>query len=108
MTTTLENPVPAELRIPDPVLTCYGQKDSFEDTERGSLSQSSFVPSIIDDEQIRENDPFLVDFDGPDDPANPLNWSRRYKWAIVILLSSVNLIALVLSMYWKPRLQMTD
>ena len=98
MTATHEIPVPAEPRIPDPVLTSYGEKNSFEDTERGSLSQRSFVPSTIDDEEIREKDPFLVDFDGPDDPANPLNWSRGYKWAIVILLSSVNLIALVLSM----------
>jgi hypothetical protein len=32
-------------------------------------------------------DPNLVNWDGPDDPENPRNWSKTHKLAIVILVS---------------------
>ena len=104
MASTLENPVPAGSRILDPVFQRGEEKDSFEDVERGSMSQRPLVPSTIDEEE--EKDLYLVDFDGLDDPTNPLNWSRTYKWAIVILLSSVNLVALVLlNLTWRLAFQ---
>jgi hypothetical protein len=34
----------------------------------------------------------VVDFDGEDDPANPLNWSKRLKWSLVILVSLMTTI----------------
>ena len=40
----------------------------------------------------KEQDTNLVDFDGPDDPMNPLNWSLTYKWGVVWLLSIMTLI----------------
>lgn len=33
-----------------------------------------------------------VDFEGPGDPANPLNWSATYKWSIVVLISMMSLV----------------
>ncbi|KAM0151318.1 hypothetical protein ACHAPG_008311 [Botrytis cinerea] len=38
------------------------------------------------------DEPNIVDFDGPDDPANPLNWSPRYKWSTVAIISMMNLM----------------
>ena len=38
-----------------------------------------------------QNDPNLVVFDGPDDPANPQNFSNGKKWMITILLSLMTL-----------------
>jgi hypothetical protein len=37
-------------------------------------------------------DPNLVQWDGPDDPENPLNWSRARRWKItaVVILLSIN------------------
>lgn len=37
-------------------------------------------------------DPNLVKWDGPDDPENPLNWSRGRKWVVtwVVILLSIN------------------
>ncbi|KAJ3535277.1 hypothetical protein NMY22_g6556 [Coprinellus aureogranulatus] len=37
-------------------------------------------------------DPNMVDWDGPNDPANPQNWSRAYKWylTMICILLSVN------------------
>lgn len=34
----------------------------------------------------------VVDFDGVDDPADPLNWSPTYKWSLVTLISFLSLI----------------
>lgn len=34
----------------------------------------------------------LVDFDGPDDKLNPINWSPSYKWTIVASMSVMTLL----------------
>ncbi|TBU28211.1 MFS general substrate transporter [Dichomitus squalens] len=43
-------------------------------------------------EQVATPDPNKVAWDGPDDPANPQNWSNRKKWAVTCLcvLMTVN------------------
>lgn len=38
-----------------------------------------------------ENSGNLVDFDGPGDPSNPLNWAPAYKWSILLLTSLMSL-----------------
>lgn len=35
---------------------------------------------------------YIVDFDGPNDSADPLNWSPLYKWSLIILISILSLI----------------
>lgn len=37
-------------------------------------------------------DHLIVDFDGPEDPLNPQNWSFARKWTIVILVSLMALM----------------
>jgi hypothetical protein len=39
------------------------------------------------------DDVFLVDWDGPDDPANPKNWAFRRKWAATIIVSSFTFVS---------------
>ncbi|KAF2831051.1 MFS general substrate transporter [Ophiobolus disseminans] len=39
-----------------------------------------------------DNPADIVDFDGPHDTEDPLNWSSRYKWSMVILISVLSLI----------------
>ncbi|TFY79171.1 hypothetical protein EWM64_g4840 [Hericium alpestre] len=34
-----------------------------------------------------EKDPYRVEWDGPDDPKNPQNWSKAYRWWIVVVTS---------------------
>lgn len=36
-----------------------------------------------------------VDFDGPGDAANPVNWSSSYKWSIVGVISIMSLVVWV-------------
>jgi len=44
-------------------------------------------------------DPDMVNWDGPDDPTNPQNWSSRYKWFITIICSimTIDVYALFVS-----------
>ncbi|CCO36176.1 putative MFS-type transporter C409,08 [Rhizoctonia solani AG-1 IB] len=80
-----------------------------QSTDRNSRSDvESTAPTIVDDTRSK-NDPgdvdqviapgeesakqitdekadsFLVQWDGPDDPANPKNWSRPFRWYITAL-----------------------
>ncbi|KAG9051619.1 hypothetical protein FS837_000006 [Tulasnella sp. UAMH 9824] len=34
--------------------------------------------------KIVEQSPYLVQWDGPDDPENPKNWSRFYRWCLTM------------------------
>ena len=36
-------------------------------------------------------DPYLVGWNGPDDPENPQNWSKTKKWTATMILSSMTL-----------------
>ena len=37
-------------------------------------------------------DPDIVEWDGPNDPENPLNWSAGRKWANIITFSTITMI----------------
>lgn len=42
-------------------------------------------------EKPAEKDPNLVEWDGPDDPENPQNFSRVRKWVITVVMSSMTM-----------------
>ncbi|KAJ5983140.1 hypothetical protein N7481_005239, partial [Penicillium waksmanii] len=42
-------------------------------------------------EKPTEKDPNLVEWDGPDDPENPQNFSRMRKWVITVVMSSMTM-----------------
>lgn len=50
------------------------------DEERGPMPK---LESKKSSRSIR--DPNLVTWDGPDDPANPKNWSMRRRWAATLI-----------------------
>lgn len=37
-------------------------------------------------------DPDIVDWDGPEDPQNPVNWSEKLKWANVAVIASITFL----------------
>lgn len=37
----------------------------------------------------------IIDFDGPNDPENPINWSPAYKWSLVVLISFMSCVVSV-------------
>ncbi|RMZ91598.1 hypothetical protein DV736_g1195, partial [Chaetothyriales sp. CBS 134916] len=50
-------------------------------------------------------DPNLVDWDGPNDPNDPLNWPRSRKWATLLPMSLFNFLSSVSSATMAPALQ---
>ncbi|KAF6224762.1 hypothetical protein HO133_009956 [Letharia lupina] len=47
-------------------------------------------------------DRHVVDFDGPDDPENPLNWSNTRKWCLVGLISAMTLVTNLATLMCAP------
>ncbi|THH13906.1 hypothetical protein EW146_g6361 [Bondarzewia mesenterica] len=60
----------------------YGGDEPDEPTPKTSLPVAPPQPPA---------DPNLVTWDGPNDPENPQNWSRRRKWALTVLVSLLTL-----------------
>ena len=49
-------------------------------------------------------DPDLVTWDGPEDPANPKNWSTRAKWGLTVLISTFTFLSPISSSMVAPAL----
>lgn len=39
-----------------------------------------------------EVDPNIVDWDGPDDPANARNWTEKKKWGNILVIASITFL----------------
>lgn len=38
---------------------------------------------------------YIVDWNGPADPENPMNWSNMRKWTAVLIVSSITFVTFV-------------
>ncbi|KAI1105777.1 MFS general substrate transporter [Jackrogersella minutella] len=65
-----------------------------EDIEK-SLARTEAVELVLDSSKNDEVDPYLVTWNGNDDPEHPYNWPLMRKWAITILLSNGGLVTLM-------------
>jgi MFS family permease len=65
------------------------------DLESGSApSEKADKP---DEAQTEPRDPNLVDWDGPDDPKNPMNWTLQRKLIITSCISIITLLTYVVA-----------
>lgn len=88
----------------------YAESEHERDVEKGGTIHTS--TSFTDEKQgdISENvapipspeDENIVDWDGPDDPANPMNWTGRKKWANIAILSALTLLTPLASSMFAP------
>lgn len=63
------------------------------DVELGSVRATSSNLENGDKSAQAPADPNIVDWDGPDDPANPLNWPKSLRMGHVVLISVITLVA---------------
>ncbi|KAJ9658301.1 hypothetical protein H2201_007860 [Coniosporium apollinis] len=70
------------------------------DEESGKVERSSLGSS----ETETKADPNIVTWDGPEDPANPKNWSRQRKWVVTIIVSAFAFISPLSSSMIAPAL----
>ncbi|KAL4732531.1 hypothetical protein ACLX1H_001547 [Fusarium chlamydosporum] len=68
-----------------------------KDLEGGSTS--------VEFDEPAENDPNVVNWDGPDDPANPQNWSTKKKTITVMIVSSVTFVTPLASSIFAPSIE---
>jgi hypothetical protein len=85
--------------------------DNDHDVERGSNKEQT-TPQAKDHSskagaQVETvfDEAFLVTF-GPDDPENPLNWSRKLKWGITAAVSSTGFVRIMVSTVRLRTLQL--
>ena len=85
-------------------------EDSYsKDVEKGAqsraLSAHTDEQTLSGDAALSEaeaRDPNIVDWDGPDDPANPQNWPAKKKWGIIAALGAITLITPLASSFFAP------
>lgn len=70
-----------------------------KDLEKGNSPESSSTTEVEDG---ADRDPNIVDFDGPDDPMNPLNWGFPKKWGMVLLISAITFLTPLASSMFAP------
>ncbi|TFY75331.1 hypothetical protein EWM64_g8683 [Hericium alpestre] len=64
--------------------------------------QDLIPPASEQGEQKVDGDVLIVEWEGPDDPANPRNWPFRTKWAGVAIVSAFTFISPVVSSMIAP------
>ncbi|KAK2752398.1 hypothetical protein FQN55_007438 [Onygenales sp. PD_40] len=67
---------------------------------KSEMAGASETPS----ESQQDQDELLVTWDGPDDPQNPLNWSKFWKWSVALLTSLGGLVTLMSGAMLAPAL----
>lgn len=67
-----------------------GSDGKVKDEEQGlARTESKREPGITQEENNELN---VVSWNGPDDPANPLNWSESLKWGNVAAIAAITFI----------------
>lgn len=83
--------------LPGSASPAPSQKNGKEMPSNTSIDEEKgFAESAAADEiPERHNDPNIVDWSGPDDPDMGLNWTRKKKWIMTSLFSSLTLLTYV-------------
>ena len=67
-----------------------------------SENETNDLSSTSADATEKDCDDNLVDWDGPDDPTNPLNFSKRVKWLNIALNSAISSLTPLASSMFAP------
>ena len=72
---------------------------SKETTKPGAVSDTKKLDSIIstDAENGGHGEKLTVDWDGPEDTDNPINWSSGQKWTVISLISAICFVMYLLN-----------
>ncbi|KAL0577543.1 hypothetical protein V5O48_004441 [Marasmius crinis-equi] len=71
--------------------------------EKGGNSTSPEPDGFDSSETLRESETF-VSWDGPNDPDNPRNWSKKQRWTVTLVVSLFTFISPVGSSISSPSL----
>ena len=60
-------------------------------SERGS-TRGRDEKGAGEGQEEEDSDPDVVNWDGPNDPENPMNWTDKKKWTGILVLSVMTLV----------------
>ena len=60
--------------------------------EQGGRVEQHAQSAALEPAPVARHDPNIVDWDGPDDPANPLNWSLSRKTVAIAIVSAITFV----------------
>lgn len=81
-------------QAPNQTQQCSGSVDQEKDVENGDMAGDAESNDQTNDDMNPdhispdEKDPYLIVWDGPNDPENPMNWPNGRKWLYTIVLGS--------------------
>ena len=75
------------------------------DLEKG---RNHVVGAPHQDAVEEERDINLIRFDGPDDPDNPMNWGKRYKWTMTAVLAGMTFVTTFTSAIFSTAINGTS
>jgi hypothetical protein len=70
-----------------------------KDLERGVDAVSTTSTNRLGEEPPNPN---IVDFDGPEDTENPMNWKYSKKWGMISLVSAITFLTPLASSMFAP------
>jgi hypothetical protein len=94
-------PLPDNMRSGDYSPARISESIYSEKSGRPSAAGQPTPPSGLSPMMV-QHDPDLVLWDGPDDPGNPMNWSRSKKWASTFALGFVTFCVTFASSVFSP------
>lgn len=87
-----EKSIATENRAAESLNTTSGELDKDIEKQNHDAVHDVEVTKTNTEPAAAEVDPNIVDFDGPDDPANPMNWTKKRKWINGGFLSALTFI----------------
>ncbi|KAK9450805.1 major facilitator superfamily domain-containing protein [Limtongia smithiae] len=97
--------LPVTLAALEPLAISKKDLDSLSSLEEGqhSTKETTDEKASIESIRIEEGvDPNIITWDGPDDPANPLNFSTKKKLSIMFTISSLTFVVPLASSMFAP------
>lgn len=68
--------------------------ESTDTNNEKDVEGNTLATTLVDDsEQVL--DAHVVDWNGPDDPENPKNWSSAKRWSHISLIATLGLVTYV-------------
>lgn len=92
------NALPSQHSGPSQPPVTDRQHEEMDDVEKQKSKSNDGEPG---------HDPNLVEWDGPDDPENPQNWSRGYKWFVTIIMGMVTFVITFASSVFSTATEVT-
>jgi len=76
-----------------------GEKDIEKGHDTATISSADEAEN---EDNSPSPDPNIIDFDGPSDPENPLNWPSSKRWGMIALISAITFLTPLASSQFAP------